>query len=52
LLKTTGWWVWSGETKGLVLARFFDFTYGIKSWYTAYFSNPIRAFAVRSRSGR
>jgi len=50
LLKTTGWWVWSGETKGSVFARVFDFTYGISTWYTSYFSNPIRAFAVRSRS--
>lgn len=49
-LKTTGWWVWSGEKKGLMFAKFFDFTYGIGSWYTCYFSNPIRAFAVRSRS--
>ena len=52
LLKTTGWWVWSVETKGPLLAKFFDFTYGINSWYTSYFSNPIRAFAVRSRSNR
>ena len=51
LLKTTGLWVWSGETKGS--ARFagaFDFDGG--GWTTNYrgHSHDFRAFAVRSGS--
>jgi Caspase domain/Protein of unknown function (DUF1566) len=48
LLQTTGWWVWSGETKGSSSAWNFGFGYGKEEWDTrsnAYF----RSFAVRSR---
>jgi len=49
LLKTTGWWVWSDETKGSSLARTFNFYNGGRSWYDRYNSSSGRAFAVRSR---
>jgi len=51
LLKTTGWWVWSGETKGSLRARSFGFNDGGMYWddcLDPYGSS--RAFAVRSRS--
>ena len=49
LLKTTGWWVWSGETKGSSDAWHFFFNDGDRNWDTrdSYYE---RAFAVRSRS--
>ena len=50
LLKTTGWTVWSGETKGSSVARYFDFTNGSRSWDDRGTSYNERAFAVRSRS--
>ena len=50
LLKTTGWYVWSGETKGSLEARYFDFYHGDRYWYGCYGSNGLRAFAVHSRS--
>ena len=50
LLKTTGWYVWSGETKGSSLARYFNFGDGSMWWYTRDRSGSRRAFAVRSRS--
>ena len=50
LLKTTGWYVWSGETKGSSNARFFNFFDGNRYWYLRDDSYDIRAFAVRSRS--
>ena len=51
LLKTTGSWVWSGETKGSSDARYFGFSYGTRSWYDRAGSYILgRAFAVRSRS--
>jgi len=49
LLKTTGWWMWSGETKGSSGARGFDFSRGAEDWYHRYNSNNTRVFAVRSR---
>jgi len=52
LLKTTGWWVWSGETKGSSHARYFNL-YTLTSgryWETRDASHNKRAFAVRSRS--
>ena len=49
LLKTTGWWVWSGETKGSSEARSFYFYGGNRRWYTRGNSYHHRAFAVRSR---
>jgi len=52
LLKTTGWWVWSGETKGSSDARYFGFGNGGggRFWYYRDGSYDGRVFAVRSRS--
>jgi hypothetical protein len=50
LLKTSGWWVWSGETKGSSNAWLFDFLDGSRYWIVRNFSYGRRAFAVRSRS--
>lgn len=50
LLKTTGWWVWSGETTGSSSAWGFYFTHGSEYLYSrdsSYFGE--RGFAVRSR---
>ena len=48
LLKTTRWWVWSGETKGSYYAWTFGFDNGHRGWYYLIHSY-LRAFAVRSR---
>ena len=47
--KTTGWNVWSGETKGSSSACYFYFLYGEESSYSRDTSGRLRAFAVRSR---
>ena len=50
LLKTTGWWVWSGEIEGLPPSNWgFYFYYSNEAFYNP--DKPIytRAFAVRSR---
>jgi hypothetical protein len=53
LLKTNGWWVWSGETKGSSSAWGFDFSHGDaggdEGWGNRDHSNGARGFAVRSR---
>jgi hypothetical protein len=51
LLKTTGWWVWSGETIGPSSAWSFRFFHGgYEYWSTRGFTNSyLRGFAVRSR---
>ncbi len=49
LLKTTGWWVWSRETKDSSSAWHFGFHGGDGGWLTRGFSYDTRAFAVRSR---
>ena len=49
LLKTTGWWVWSGETEGSAGARYFNFDIGDRSWRYRVSYLYLRAFAVRSR---
>ena len=50
LLKTTGWWVWSGEIKDSSSAwYFYFFGDGRKGWYDHDHSSYGRAFAVRSR---
>ena len=51
LLKTTGWWVWSGETIGSSSAWSFRFFHGgYEYWSTRGFTNSyLRGFAVRSR---
>jgi len=51
LLKTTGYFVWSGETKGSSDARYFGFYDGSRSWCFRDGAGGARAFAVRSRSG-
>ena len=48
LLKTTGWWVWSGETRGLS-AWYFRFFFGVERRYYRDYSDNGRGFAVRSR---
>jgi hypothetical protein len=48
LLKTTGWGVWSGETKGSSAAWTFFFRYGNEPW-SLRDSDYGRGFAVRSR---
>ena len=48
LLKTTGWGVWSGETKGSSDARPFNFIYRGRFWEDRGSSYYKRAFAVRS----
>ena len=50
MLKTTGWYVWSGETKGSSEASYFSFNTGKKRWVTRDYSPDKRAFAVRSRN--
>ena len=50
LLKTTGWRVWSGETKGSSEARYFAFNNGYSFWDGRSYSSNDRAFAVRSRN--
>jgi hypothetical protein len=50
LLKTTGWWVWSGELKGSSAAWSFGFDFGDLRWDPRNRSDGSRAFAVRSRS--
>lgn len=49
LLKTTGWWVWSGETEGSTSAWFFCFDDGFELVYNRQTFRNLRAFAVRSR---
>jgi len=49
LLKTTGWWVWSGETKGSSRAWYFYFGHGRRRWVGRGDGRIVRAFAVRSR---
>lgn len=50
LLKTTGWWIWSGEKKGNSAVwgfNFFDGDYGDRYWESSF---PYeRGFAVRSK---
>ena len=50
LLETTGWYVWSGETKGSSDAWSFYFYRGDRAWAHRSGSANGRAFAVRSRS--
>lgn len=44
LLKTTGWWVWSRETKGSSDAWFFNFPSGTPSLLNRV--APLRAFGA------
>ena len=52
LLKATGWFVWSGETKDPLSlgAWVFTFDKGSRHWSDRDYSSYRRAFAVRSRS--
>jgi len=53
LLKTTGWFVWSGETESSkAQGSNLGFNYGSGRWSTRNFPDKGRAFAVRSRSDR
>jgi len=50
LLKTTGWWIWSGKKEGSSKAWYFDFIDGIQLWFSQSDSDTLRrGFAVRSR---
>jgi hypothetical protein len=49
LLKTTGWFAWSGETESYSIVGGVDFTDGFRSWCSRDSSYHSRAFAVRSR---
>jgi uncharacterized caspase-like protein len=50
LLKTSGWWVWSGESTGPKWIKTFDFRFGRNASTYREFCDPIRVFAVRSRN--
>ena len=52
LLKTTGWWVWSGDTRGSSKANIFLFYHGSRLWNNRSNTDAGRAFAVRSRGDR
>jgi len=52
LLKTTGRWVWSGETKDSSLAWGFSFNVGYRTWGYRDTTYYTRAFAVRSRTAK
>ena len=49
ILKTTGWWVWSGEAKDSSSMYSFGFRNGDRYWYKHDHSYFLRSFAVRSR---
>ena len=49
IFKTSGWWVWSGETRGSSVAWSFNFSGGDEGWFGRNFDGGSRAFAVRSR---
>ena len=49
LLKTTGWYIWSGETKDSSSAWYFDFKEGYEPRSPRTFFINMRGFAVRSR---
>lgn len=50
LLKTSGWYVWSGESEGNSYAFGFNFDNGYMNWISRNDYYNYRAFAVRSRS--
>ena len=50
LFKITGWWIWSGETKGDSMVWFFLFDYNwIGFNYPSLYDHRLRGFAVRIR---
>ena len=49
LLKTTGWWIWSGEPDDSTKAGAFNFYSNRHGWGPRSYSSTGRAFAVRSR---
>jgi hypothetical protein len=49
LLKTTGWWVWSGEKRSSSSAWRFGFGRGTEGWHARRPTSTRRGFAVRSR---
>ena len=46
-LKTTGWLIWSAETKDTMLACHFNFISGEENWYNHSIYQGRRVFAVR-----
>ena len=49
LLKTSAWYVWTGETKGDSWAVYISFFRGTRHWFTKSIGGGARGFAVRSR---
>ena len=49
IFKTSGWWVWSGETSGSSSAWGFSFYYGKEGRVSRSSGYNLRPFAVRSR---
>ncbi len=49
LLKVTGWWIWSVETKDSFSVWVFSFILGREFWEASNASDNFRGFAVRSR---
>ena len=49
LFKTTGWWIWSYETKGSSSAWYFSFLDSYENWSARDRSDYHRGFSVRSR---
>ena len=47
LLKTSGWWIWSGETHDTSTAWDFNFNIGYRGWLHSYDNTICRGFAVR-----
>ena len=50
-LKSTGWWIWSGDTKGSSSAFYLDFLTNYKCWDDCTASDEYRALAVREAGG-
>jgi len=51
LLRTTGWSVWSGESRDAATRWAFLFNFGKPIWYGRNYAYEGRAFAVRHKSG-
>lgn len=49
LLKTTGWWIWSGETEGTSMDWAFQFYGSGEFWNSRDRTKYFRGFAVRTR---
>ena len=52
LLETTGFWIWSGKSKGSWGAWGFAFSYGGRDWLPRHYASYSRPFAVRSSNDK